>query len=160
MLCRSNEDNLRWHHVKPLNWVIISSEKNWRLQLDVSISMLWSSSGECRTLGRCWRIFYIQSPQPNPDWGISYIPSLYLLPLCLSTTDSVQWAHTPPQSQSTIPPVPACTLQRTNPPASSFAWSSSSLLKQQHLPESGILRRTIRAYWSKRRVVTSSSFQN
>ena len=32
---------------KSLNWVVISSEKNWRLQLDVSISMLWSSSGEC-----------------------------------------------------------------------------------------------------------------
>ena len=31
---------------KSLNWVVISSEKNWRLQLDVSISMLWSSSGE------------------------------------------------------------------------------------------------------------------
>ena len=29
---------------KSLNWVVISSEKNWRLQLDVSISMLWSSS--------------------------------------------------------------------------------------------------------------------
>ena len=29
-----------------LSWVVISSEKNWRLQLDVSISMLWSSSGE------------------------------------------------------------------------------------------------------------------
>ena len=40
--------------------------------------------------------------------------------------------------------------------------SSGSLLKQQHLPESGILLMTIRAYchWSKRRVVTSSSFQN
>ena len=25
---------------KSLNWVVISSEKNWRLQLDVSISML------------------------------------------------------------------------------------------------------------------------
>ena len=33
---------------KSLNWVVISSEKNWRLQLDVSISMLWSSSGECK----------------------------------------------------------------------------------------------------------------
>ena len=31
---------------KSLNWVVISSEKNWRLQLNVSISMLWSSSGE------------------------------------------------------------------------------------------------------------------
>ena len=29
-----------------LNWVVISSEKNWGLQLDVSISMLWLSSGE------------------------------------------------------------------------------------------------------------------
>ena len=29
---------------KSLNWVVISSEKNWRLQLNVSISMLWSSS--------------------------------------------------------------------------------------------------------------------
>ena len=56
---------------------------------------------------------------------------------------------------------PACTLQRTNHPASSFAWSSSRL-KQQHFPESGILLRTIRAYWSKRLIgaVTSSSFQN
>ena len=26
-------------------YIVISSEKNWRLQLDVSISMLWSSSG-------------------------------------------------------------------------------------------------------------------
>ena len=36
--------------LKSLNWVVISSEKNWRLQLHVSISMFWSSSGECRTL--------------------------------------------------------------------------------------------------------------
>ena len=35
--------------LKSPNWVVyISSEKNWRLQLDVSISMLWSSSGESR----------------------------------------------------------------------------------------------------------------
>ena len=31
---------------KSLNWVVISSEKNWKLQLHVSISMLWSSSGD------------------------------------------------------------------------------------------------------------------
>ena len=37
-------------------------------------------------------------------------------------------------------------------------WFSSSLLKQQHFPESGILLRTIRAYWSKRRVCTPSFF--
>ena len=112
-----------------------------------------------------WRIFYIQSPQPNPDWGISYIRSQPpSLPLCLLTTDSVQWAHTPllplQGSQSQYHQFAACTLQRTNPPASSFAWSSSSLLKEEHLPKSGILLRTIRAYWSKRWVVTSSSFQN
>ena len=40
-----------------------------------------------------------------------------------------------------------------------FTWSSSSLLKQRLLPQSGILLMKIRAYWSKRRVVTSSSFQ-
>ena len=44
-----SQDYLRWHHVKFS--ISSSSEKNWRLQLDVSISMLWSSSGECRTLG-------------------------------------------------------------------------------------------------------------
>ena len=67
-----------------------------------------------------WRIFYIQSPQPNPDWGISYIlsqpPSL---PLFLLTTDSVQWAHTPlpPLQGSQSHQFPVGTLQRTNPPA-------------------------------------------
>ena len=34
-----------------------------------------------------------------------------------------------------------------------FVRSSSGLLEQQHLPESGILLMTVRAYWSKRRVV-------
>ena len=38
--------------------------------------------------------------------------------------------------------------------------SPSSLLKQQLLPKSGILLKTIGAYWSKRRVVTASFFQN
>ena len=51
------------------------------------------------------RICYIQSPQPNPDWGISSIlsqpPSL---PLCLLTTDSVHWAHAPlPHPTPSIP---------------------------------------------------------
>ena len=44
------------------------------------------------------RIFYIRSPQPNPDRGISYILSQTTSPLCLSKTDSFQWAHTPPIS--------------------------------------------------------------
>ena len=38
-------------------------------------------------------------------------------------------------------------------------WSSSSLLKLQHFPESGILLRTIRAYWSKRRGVPPVLFR-
>ena len=38
-------------------------------------------------------------------------------------------------------------------------WSSSRLLKLQHFPESGILLRTIRAYWSKRRVVPPVLFR-
>ena len=42
-------DCLRWHHVKILFWVVNSSEKNWWLQLDVSIGMLWSSSGAYRS---------------------------------------------------------------------------------------------------------------
>ena len=80
------------------------------------------------------RIFYIQNPQPTPDWGISYIlsqpPSL---PLCLLTTDSVQWAQTPPpppppHSKDPSPTMrfPACTLQYTNPPASSLRVISQS----------------------------------
>ena len=44
---------------------------------------------------------------PPPDWGISYIlsqpPSL---PLCLLTTDSVQWAHTPLLLPPPPPPTP------------------------------------------------------
>ena len=36
---------LRWHHLKKNILSSISSEKNWWLQLDVSISMLWSFSG-------------------------------------------------------------------------------------------------------------------
>ena len=36
--------------------------------------------------------------QPNPDRGISYILSQTTSPLCLSTTDSYQWTHTPPIS--------------------------------------------------------------
>ena len=55
-------------------------------------------------------IFYIQSPQPAPDWGISYIlsqpPSL---PLCLLRTDSFSEHNSSPptlqRSQSTVPPV-------------------------------------------------------
>ena len=100
------------------------------------------------------RIFYIQSPQPNPDWEISY---LYI------------WFS----SVSSSPPTPR--IRVTSPTSFSpahfnalilqhpvFMWSSSSLhvLKQQHLPSSGILLMTIRAYWSKRWVVTSRSFQN
>ena len=33
-----------------ISWVVIGSKNNWRLQLDVSISMLWSSSRECRNI--------------------------------------------------------------------------------------------------------------
>ena len=51
-----SNDCLWWHHVKILFWVVNSSERNWWLLLNVSISMLWSSSGECYTLGDCWRI--------------------------------------------------------------------------------------------------------
>ena len=74
------------------------------------------------------------------------------LPLCLLTTDSVQWAHTPlPHSKypspTSFPPARFNTLIFQHPV---FARSSSSLLKQQHLPESGIVLMTIRAYWSKR----------
>ena len=53
-----------------------------------------------------------------------------------------------PQPLGSYLTVPACAPQRTNPPFK--GWSSSSLLKLQHFPESGILLRTIRAYWSKR----------
>ena len=37
---------MRWHHLNILFWVVIRSEKNWWLYLDVSISILWPSSGE------------------------------------------------------------------------------------------------------------------
>ena len=30
-------------HCEIIKWIVISSEKNWRLQLNVSISMFWSS---------------------------------------------------------------------------------------------------------------------
>ena len=36
-----SKDCLWWHSI--LNWAVISSEKNWWLQRDASISMLWSS---------------------------------------------------------------------------------------------------------------------
>ena len=81
-------------------------------------------------------IFYIQSPQPTPDWGMSYIlsqpPSL---PLCLLTTDSVQWAHTalPDPSPTSFPPARFNALILQHPV---FARSSSSLLKQQRLRHS------------------------
>ena len=39
-----SEDHLQWHNVEILFSVVNSSE-SW-LQLDVSISVLWSSSGE------------------------------------------------------------------------------------------------------------------
>ena len=60
--------NTMW---KSLNWVVISSENNWRLQLDVSISMPWSSSGEIiqffseliTTQIHNWEIFTVVSPQ-------------------------------------------------------------------------------------------------
>ena len=42
-------------------WVAIISEKNWWLQLDVSISMLWSSSGE-------WRLS--EHTDRNTDWNV------------------------------------------------------------------------------------------
>ena len=81
------------------------------------------------------RIFYIQSPQPNTDWGISYIlsepPSLP--PLCLLTTDSVQWAHTPLPPPTPRIPVPPAHFNALILQHSVFMWSSSSLLKQQYL---------------------------
>ena len=63
----------------------------------------------------------------------------------------------PVTSPTSFPPTHFSALILQHP---GVAWSSSSLLKQQHLPESGILLMTIRAYWLKRRVVTSSSPQN
>ena len=89
-------------------------------------------------------------------------PKSTALPHCLLTADSVQWAHTPlphskDSSPTSFPPAHFNALILQHPV---FAWSSGSLLKQQHLPESGILLMTIRAYQSKCWVVTSSSFQN
>ena len=90
-----------------------------------------------------------------------YPKSTTLLPLCLLTTDSVQWAHTLPSPTprvlvSQFPPARLNELILQHP---FMGWSSSSLLKQQHFPESGILLRTIRAYWSKRRVVPPVLFR-
>ena len=45
-ISKTNCGDTMWN----LNWVVISSEKELGVQLDVSISKLWSSSGECRTL--------------------------------------------------------------------------------------------------------------
>ena len=111
------------------------------------------------------RIFYIQSPQPTPDWGISYIlshpPSLPPHVLVnnwfssVSTHSSFPPPHSKDPSPTSFPPAHFNAVILQYPV---FARSSSSQLKQQHLPESGILLMTIRAYWSKRQVVTSSSF--
>ena len=46
----NNKDCLQWHHEKFSNWVVISSEKNWRVELDVSTSTLWSSSGDDQSI--------------------------------------------------------------------------------------------------------------
>ena len=49
---------------KSLNWVVISSEKNWRLQLDVSISMLWSKPPVLFRMNYySMRDFHMVSPQ-------------------------------------------------------------------------------------------------
>ena len=88
------------------------------------------------------RIFYIQSPQPNPDWGISYIlsqpPSL---PLCLLPTDSVQWAHTPLPP----PPIPPPTPRIPVPPVSRLHASthSSSSIQSSRDPPALSLRSSI-----------------
>ena len=115
-----------------------------------------SASRQHTSTDRRSSISKVHNPtQPNPDWWISYIPSQPLSPCACQQL--IQFSeHTLLSPNSKDPSqqyhqFPACTLQRTYPPASSFAWSPA---------ESGILLRTIRAYWSKRRVVTSSSFQN
>ena len=110
------------------------------------------------------RIFDIQSPQPTPDWGISYIPSQppsLPPPVLVNNWFSSVSTHSsppppPPLQGSLSHQFPACTLQRTNPPASSLrAIIHQSIIKQQRLPESG---HSPDHDWSKRRVVTSSSF--
>ena len=100
----------------------------------------------------------VHTTHPRISYILSHPP---FLPLCLLTTDSVQWAQTPPP-----PPLqgsqsyqfPACTLQRTNPPASSLC----AILRQSDLSSSisqipAFSRWRSEHTWSKRRVVTSRS---
>ena len=65
--------------------------------------------------------------------------------------NSVSTHFSPPTSRIIVSQFPPARLNELILPF--MGWSSSSLLKQQHFPESGILQRKIRAYWSKRRVV-------
>ena len=67
-----SKDYLRWHRVKFLNWVVISSEKNWRLQLNVSISMLWSFSRRMLDSGRfCCLSWLLEDRTKTGYWWIS-----------------------------------------------------------------------------------------
>ena len=97
MVKRISKDCLRWHHVKILFWVVISSEKNRWLQLDVSISMLWSSLGEYfvvsffrahHALISSWKEWWLReepSLLPRRDWYMVY-PNL----TSISTTQSLK----------------------------------------------------------------------
>ena len=108
------------------------------------------------------RIFYIQNPQPNPDWGISNIlrkpPSL---PLCWSTTDwfSEHTLLSPTLIGSKSYQFPACAPHRTNPPISSLRVIFQQSTKAAAPSRVRILLKTIRAYSSKRPVVISSFFR-
>ena len=83
-----------------------------------------------------------------------HLKSTTVPPLCLLTTDSVQFMDPSPTN---FPSAHFNALILQHPV---FTRSSSSLLKQQHLWEASILPMTIRVYWSKCGVVTSSSFHN
>ena len=65
-----SKDCLRWHYVKFSNWVVVSSEKNWRLPLDVSVSMLWSSF-----LIVCSEKLFRETVKTN--WNLKWIISLH-----------------------------------------------------------------------------------
>ena len=146
--------------------------KGKRLRVDLFLNTTVRKRMQADLRNACWLSkrkktdLTSQSAQPTPDWGDLLHPkSTTFPPSCLLTTDSVQWTHTPlpPLQGSQSHQFPARPPEHFNAlilqdPV--FARSSSSLLKQQHLPESGILLMTFRAYWSKRRVVNPSSFQN
>ena len=91
------------------------------------------------------RIFYIQSPQPNPDWGISYILSQ---PHCLPPTVLVNnWFSLVSTHSSHTAPTPSIPVNNTTSSRQHASTHKSSSI-QLRVILLRILLRTIRAYWS------------